>query len=309
MSRYILKRLVMLIPVLIGVTFLVYFIISLSPGDPAAMIAGESADAMTIEAVRKDLGLDKPVIVQYANYMWDLLHGDMGNSYKTKRPVFDTVMAAFPNTAKLAFWSILVAVAIALPIGIISATRQYSMFDNVGMVVALIGVATPNFWLGLMMIILFSLNLGWLPSGGMGGWKNYIMPAITLGTGDAALITRMTRSSMLEVVRADYIRTARAKGVPERKVIYSHALRNALIPVVTAIGLQFGSLLGGATLTETVFAWPGIGRLTVDSIKTKDTTQVLGCIVVLTITFSVVNLLVDILYAFIDPRIKAQYKK
>lgn len=299
----------MLIPVLIGVTFLVYFIISLSPGDPAAMIAGESADAMTIEAVRKDLGLDKPVIVQYANYMWDLLHGDMGNSYKTKRPVFDTVMAAFPNTAKLAFWSILVAVAIALPIGIISATRQYSMFDNVGMVVALIGVATPNFWLGLMMIILFSLNLGWLPSGGMGGWKNYIMPAITLGTGDAALITRMTRSSMLEVVRADYIRTARAKGVPERKVIYSHALRNALIPVVTAIGLQFGSLLGGATLTETVFAWPGIGRLTVDSIKTKDTTQVLGCIVILTITFSVVNLLVDILYAFIDPRIKAQYKK
>lgn len=309
MSKYILKRLVMLIPVLIGVTFLVYFIISLSPGDPAAMIAGESADAMTIEAVRKDLGLDKPVVVQYANYMWDLLHGDMGNSYKTKRPVFDTVMAAFPNTAKLAFWSILVAVLIALPIGIISATRQYSVFDNVGMVVALIGVATPNFWLGLMMIILFSLNLGWLPSGGMGGWKNYIMPAITLGTGDAALITRMTRSSMLEVVRADYIRTARAKGVPERTVIYSHALRNALIPVVTAIGLQFGSLLGGATLTETVFAWPGIGRLTVDSIKTKDTTQVLGCIVILTITFSVVNLLVDILYAFIDPRIKAQYKK
>ncbi len=309
MSRYILKRLVMLIPVLIGVTFLVYFIISLSPGDPAAMIAGESADAMTIEAVRKDLGLDKPVIVQYANYMFDLIRGDMGVSYKTKRPVFATVMAAFPNTAKLAFWSILVAVGIALPIGIISATRQYSMFDNVGMVVALIGVATPNFWLGLMMIILFSLNLGWLPSGGMGTWKNYIMPAITLGTGDAALITRMTRSSMLEVVRADYIRTARAKGVPEKKVIYSHALRNALIPVVTAIGLQFGSLLGGATLTETVFAWPGIGRLTVDSIKTKDTTQVLGCIVILTITFSVVNLLVDILYAFIDPRIKAQYKK
>ena len=183
------------------------------------------------------------------------------------------------------------------------------MFDNVGMVVALIGVATPNFWLGLMMIILFSLNLGWLPSGGNKGWSSYIMPAITLGTGDAALITRMTRSSMLEVIRADYIRTARAKGVPENKVVYQHALRNALIPVVTAIGLQFGSLLGGATLTETVFAWPGIGRSTVDSIKTKDTTQVLGNIVVLTITFSCVNLLVDILYAFIDPRIKAQYKK
>lgn len=309
MSRYVFKRLVMLIPVLIGVTFLVYFIISLSPGDTAAMLAGEDADAETIEALRKELGLDQPVIVQYAKYMLNLIQGDMGNSYKTGRPVTNTIVSCFPNTAKLAFWSILVAVGIALPIGIISATKQYSMFDNVGMVVALIGVATPNFWLGLMMIILFSLNLGWLPSGGSNGWKSYIMPAITLGTGDAALITRMTRSSMLEVIRADYIRTARAKGVPENKVVYQHALRNALIPVVTAIGLQFGSLLGGATLTETVFAWPGIGRSTVDSIKTKDTTQVLGNIVVLTITFSCVNLLVDILYAFIDPRIKAQYKK
>lgn len=309
MSKYVLKRLVMLIPVLIGVTFLVYFIISLSPGDTAAMLAGEDADAATIEALRKELGLDQPVIVQYARYMLNLIQGDMGNSYKTGRPVTNMIVSCFPNTAKLAFWSILVAVGIALPIGIISATKQYSMFDNVGMVVALIGVATPNFWLGLMMIILFSLNLGWLPSGGSKGWTSYIMPAITLGTGDAALITRMTRSSMLEVIRADYIRTARAKGVPENKVVYQHALRNALIPVVTAIGLQFGSLLGGATLTETVFAWPGIGRSTVDSIKTKDTTQVLGNIVVLTITFSCVNLLVDILYAFIDPRIKAQYKK
>ena len=309
MSRYVLKRLVMLIPVLIGVTFLVYFIISLSPGDTAAMLAGEDADAATIEALRHELGLDQPVIVQYAKYMLNLIQGDMGNSYKTGRPVTNMIVSCFPNTAKLAFWSILVAVGIALPIGIISATKQYSMFDNVGMVVALIGVATPNFWLGLMMIILFSLNLGWLPSGGSKGWTSYIMPAITLGTGDAALITRMTRSSMLEVIRADYIRTARAKGVPEGKVVYQHALRNALIPVVTAIGLQFGSLLGGATLTETVFAWPGIGRSTVDSIKTKDTTQVLGNIVILTITFSCVNLLVDILYAFIDPRIKAQYKK
>ena len=294
----------MLIPVVIGVTFMVYFILSLSPGDTAAMIAGETADAETIEAVRKDLGLDQPVIVQYGKYMLNLLRGDMGQSYKSKRDVFPSIMASFPNTAKLAFWSILVAVGIALPIGIISATRQYSMIDNVGMVAALLGVATPNFWLGLMLII-----LGWLPSGGMGGWKNYIMPAITLGTGDAALITRMTRSSMLEVIRQDYIRTARAKGVPEKKVIHKHALKNALIPVVTVIGIQFGSLLGGATLTETVFAWPGVGRIVVDSIKSKDTPMVLGAIVLLTITFSVVNLAVDILYAFIDPRIKAQYKR
>lgn len=309
MSRYILKRLVMLIPVLIGVTFMVYFIISLSPGDTAAIVAGEGADAMTIEATRKELGLDKPVIVQYGNYMFKLIKGDMGRSYKTGRDVFPTIMSAFPNTAKLAFWSILVAVGIALPIGIISATRQYSMVDNVGMVAALLGVATPNFWLGLMLIILFSLNLRWLPSGGMGGWKNYIMPAITLGTGDAALICRMTRSSMLEVIRQDYVRTARAKGVPEKVVIRKHALKNALIPVVTVIGLQFGSLLGGATLTETVFAWPGIGRMVVDAIKGKDTPLVLGGVVMLTMTFSVINLLVDILYAFIDPRIKAQYKK
>ena len=207
------------------------------------------------------------------------------------------------------YTGILVAVAIALPIGIISATRQYSMIDNVGMIAALLGVATPNFWLGLMLIIVFSLNLGWLPSGGMGSWKNYIMPAITLGTGDAALICRMTRSSMLEVIRQDYIRTARAKGVPEKMVIRKHALKNALIPVVTVIGLQFGSLLGGATLTETVFAWPGVGRLLVDSIKSKDAPLVLGGVIMMTITFSIVNLCVDILYAFIDPRIKAQYKK
>ena len=294
----------MLIPVLIGVTFMVYFILSLSPGDTAAMIAGESADAETIEATRKDLGLDQPVIVQYGKYMLNLLHGDMGKSYKTKRDVFPTIMAAFPNTAKLAFWSILVAVAIALPIGIISATRQYSAIDNVGMVAALLGVATPNFWLGLMLIIVFSLNLGWLPSGGMGSWKNYIMPAITLGTGDAALICRMTRSSMLEVIRQDYIRTARAKGVPEKMVIRKHALKNALIPVVTVIGLQFGSLLGGATLTETVFAWPGIGKVFLDSIGKRDYLFMMGFTMFLAVLTMLGNLLSDLLYGAVAPRIR-----
>ena len=309
MSKYIYKRLIMLIPVLIGVTFMVYFILNLSPGDTATMIAGEGADAETIETIRREYGLDQPVIVQYGKYMLNLLHGDMGKSYLTNRDVFTSIAEAFPNTAKLAFWSILVAIVISLPIGIISATKQYSVADNVGMIVALLGVATPNFWLGLMLIIVFSLKLGWLPSGGMNGWKSYIMPAITLGTADTALITRMTRSSMLEVIRQDYIRTARAKGVPEKMVIRKHALKNALIPVVTVIGLQFGGLLGGATITETIFAWPGVGRLLVDAIKSKDTPLVLGGVIMLTITFSVINLLVDILYAFIDPRIKAQYSK
>lgn len=310
MGRYIIKRLLMLIPVLIGVTLMVYFILGLSPGDPAVLAAGDGADAATIEAVRKELGLDQPLILQYIKYMIRLLQGDMGTSYQTRRSVFTTIMEAFPNTVKLACWSIVIAVLISLPIGIYSATHQYSLFDNTGMVVALLGVATPNFWLGLMLILLFALKLGWLPSGGMGaGWKSYILPAITLGTADTALITRMTRSSMLEVVRQDYIRTARAKGVPEKIVINKHALRNALIPVVTVIGLQFGGLLGGAMLTETVFAWPGVGRVIVSAIKAKDTPLVLGGVILLTITFTIVNLTVDIIYAFIDPRIKAQYKR
>ena len=304
MSKYVLKRLAMLIPVLIGVTFMVYFILSLSPGDTAAMIAGESADAETIEATRKDLGLDQPVIVQYGKYMLNLLHGDMGKSYKTKRDVFPTIMAAFPNTAKLAFWSILVAVAIALPIGIISATRQYSAIDNVGMVAALLGVATPNFWLGLMLIIVFSLNLGWLPSGGMGSWKNYIMPAITLGTGDAALICRMTRSSMLEVIRQDYIRTARAKGVPEKMVIRKHALKNAMIPIVTLVGTDFGYMLTGSMLIEKVFSIPGIGKLAVDAMSNRDLPLLEGTVMYIAFVFVVVNLIVDVSYAFLDPRIR-----
>ena len=303
MSKYVLKRLAMLIPVLIGVTFMVYFILSLSPGDTAAMIAGESADAETIEATRKDLGLDQPVIVQYGKYMLNLLHGDMGKSYKTKRDVFPTIMAAFPNTAKLAFWSILVAVAIALPIGIISATRQYSMVDNVGMVAALLGVATPNFWLGLMLIIVFSLNLGWLPSGGMGSWKNYIMPAITLGTGDAALICRMTRSSMLEVIRQDYIRTARAKGVPGWKVIFKHALRNALIPVITYVGPMVAYILTGSMVVENIFTIGGLGSSFVTSITNRDYTMVMATTIFLAILMVVANLLTDIAYKFVDPRI------
>ena len=304
MSKYVLKRLAMLIPVLIGVTFMVYFILSLSPGDTAAMIAGESADAETIEATRKDLGLDQPVIVQYGKYMLNLLHGDMGKSYKTKRDVFPTIMAAFPNTAKLAFWSILVAVAIALPIGIISATRQYSMIDNVGMVAALLGVATPNFWLGLMLIIVFSLNLGWLPSGGMGSWKNYIMPAITLGTGDAALICRMTRSSMLEVIRQDYIRTAKAKGAMRWAVILKHALKNAMIPIVTLVGTDFGYMLTGSMLIEKVFSIPGIGKLAVDAMSNRDLPLLEGTVMYIAFVFVVVNLIVDVSYAFLDPRIR-----
>lgn len=309
MYKYIIKRLLMMIPVIIGVSFLVYFIMALTPGDPARTILGETAPQESIDALREQLGLNDPIPIRYINYVKDLLHGDMGNSYKTGRPVFNEVMELYPATLKLAFWGMLFSVLLSIPIGIISATKQYSIMDNVSMVFALIATATPNFWLGLMLIIVFALNLRILPSGGnTNGWLSLILPVITLGTSSLANITRTTRSSMLEVIRQDYIRTAKAKGVSKKKVITVHALKNALIPVVTVIGLQFGALLGGAVLTETVFSWPGMGSYLINSIKSQDTPAVLGCVIVFSVSFSLVNLIVDILYAYIDPRIKSKYK-
>ncbi|MBE5957093.1 MAG: ABC transporter permease [Lachnospiraceae bacterium] len=309
MHKYILKRLLMLIPVVIGVTFIVFFIMAMTPGDPARTILGETAPQESVDALREELGLNDPIPVRYLNYMKDLLRGDLGESYRSKTPVIKEIMSLYPATLKLAFWGMVFAVVLSIPIGIISATRQYSVLDNVSMVFALLGVATPNFWLGLMLIIIFALNLGVLPSGGdRDGWLSLILPVITLGTGCMASITRTTRSSMLEVIRQDYIRTAKAKGVSKKKVINVHALKNALIPVVTVIGLQFGALLGGAVLTETVFSWPGLGSYLINSIKSQDTPAVLGCVIVFSISFSIVNLIVDILYAYIDPRIKSKYK-
>lgn len=314
MYKYVIKRLLMLIPVLLGVTFIVFFILNLSPGDPAAMILGDQASAEALEMKREELGLNDPLLLRYGRYIWDMVHGDLGVSYKNNISVWDQVMERFPNTAILAVAGILVALLIGIPTGIISAKKQYSAIDNCSMVLALIGVAMPNFWFGLLMVIIFALNLGWLPSQGMGEGgiellKSLVLPALTLGTGSAAMITRMTRSSMLEVIRQDYISTARSKGVSERNITYRHMLRNAMIPIVTAVGLQFGTLLGGAMLTETVFSWPGLGRLMVDSIKSKDIPMVLGSVIFLAIMFTVVNLIVDLIYAFIDPRIKSQYKK
>jgi len=314
MHKYILKRLLMLIPVIIGVTFIVFFILNLSPGDPAAMILGEQATAEALEAKREELGLNDPLLLRYVNYMVGLLHGDLGVSYRNSISVWDQVIDRFPNTAVLAVAGILVALLIGIPLGILSAKKQNSLADNISMVLSLIGVSMPNFWFGLLVVMLFSLKLKWLPSQGMGEgfWpmlQSLILPALTLGTGSAGTIARMTRSSMLEVIRQDYISTARAKGIDERTVTVQHMLKNALIPIITAVGLQFGSLLGGAMLTETVFSWPGLGRLMVDNIKSKDIPMVLGCVVFLATMFTIVNLLVDIVYAFVDPRIKSLYKK
>lgn len=308
MHKYILRRLLLLIPVMIGVTFIVFTMMYFTPGNPARIMLGESAPAHEVAKLEEELGLNDPFIVQFGRYVSNAVRGDIGRSYQTKRPVMDEILSRFPATLKLTALGVLVAVVLGIPTGIISATRQYTLFDNIAMVLALLGVSMPNFWQGLMLVLLFSVQLKWFPSSGFTSWKHMILPAITLGTSSAAIITRMTRSSMLEVIRQDYIRTARAKGQVESKVINQHALKNALIPIITVIGLQFGYLLGGAVLTESIFSVPGVGRLMVDSIKSRDFPIVQGGVLFIAITFSFVNLLVDILYAFVDPRIKSQYK-
>ncbi|MCS5420261.1 MULTISPECIES: nickel ABC transporter permease [Psychrilyobacter] len=308
MHKYIFKRLLLLIPVLLGVSFLVFSIMSFTPGDPAQLILGESAPKAQVLALREEMGLNDPFLMQYGRFVLNAVQGDFGRSYTSGREVFGEIFQRFPNTLILAVIGVIIAILIGIPVGIISATKQYSILDSTSMIAALLGVAMPNFWLGLMLILFFSVGLGWLPSGGFGDWKSLILPSITLGTGAAAIITRMTRSSMLEVIRQDYIRTARAKGVAEKKVINKHALKNALIPVITVVGLQFGYLLGGAVLTETVYSWPGVGRMMVEAIRSKDTPIVLAAVLFLATTFSVVNLFVDILYGFVDPRVKSQYK-
>lgn len=310
MYKYIIKRLLQLIPVILGVSLLIFVIMDMASGDVTAIIAGEGMTEEDIEALRTSLGLNDPLLVRYARYMWNLMHGDMGTSYIYKKPVWDMFITRFPNTLFLASSVTLFAVITSIPLGVYSAVHHGSIGDNISMIVAMLGMSIPNFWFGLMLIIFFSLKLGWLPSSGNDqGLRSVILPALTLGTDKMASLARITRSSMLDVIRADYLRTARSKGVTEKLVIYKHALRNALIPIITNIGGMFAGCLGGATLTESVFTWPGVGSLIIDSIKSRDTIVVTGCIIIKTITISVVLLLVDILYAYVDPRIKSQYAK
>ena len=308
MLKYILKRLLMAIPVLLGVTFIVFTIMSFTPGDPVQTMLGDNYTQEAYDEITEELGLNDPFLVRYVNYVVDLVQGDMGVSYSTKRAVSDEIFARFPATVRLAGAAIFLAVVFGIPLGVISATKQYSFFDSGSMFVALVGVSMPNFWLGIMLILLFAATLGWLPASGDKGFLALILPAVTLSANSLATITRMTRSSMLETIRMDYIRTARAKGLRQSRVIIHHALRNAMIPVITSVGLQFGFALSGAVLVETVFSWPGIGRLLVDTIKLKDTPVVLGVVVVMAASFTVINLVIDILYACFDPRIRTQYK-
>lgn len=304
MINYIVRRLLLIIPVLLGVSLLVFSMIRLIPGDPAIFIAGEHASAEDIEAIREQFGLTRSFPVQYAIFLGNLVRGDLGRSTRTDRLVTVEIWERFPDTLQLAGASMLIASLLGLTAGIISATRRYSLADYTAMVGAMIGISTPVFWLGLMLMLLFSVHLNWLPAVGSGTIYHLILPAITLGAASTAVIARMTRSSMLEVFEQDYVRTARSKGLREDRVIIKHALRNALVPVVTIMGLRFGTLLGGAVITETVFAWPGVGRLMVDSILARDYPVVQGAVLVVAMTFIFVNLAVDLLYSFIDPRIR-----
>lgn len=331
MARYILKRILLLIPVLLGVLVVVFIILRVFNSDPAAMMLGQHATTAQIEALHHQLGLDKPIYVQFGTYLWQILHGDFGRSLMTKTPVTQEIMARFPATIELALVAILLATVFGLIMGVVAAVKQNSFWDYFTMLGALAGVSMPIFWLGLLFILLFAVIMGVLPASGRidigmapasvtglylldsilsGNWaafvsalRHIILPAIALASYSTAIIARMTRSTMLEVVRQDYIRTARAKGLPERVVIYKHSLRNALIPVITVIGLQMGSLLGGAVLTETVFSWPGVGSRLVDAIMAGDYNMVQGTVILIATVFVVVNLVVDIVYAFLDPRI------
>lgn len=304
MLKYISKRIIYLIPVLIGIVFLVFTIMYFSPGDPAKLILGDRAPEEQVAALRHELGLDLPYYQQLFNYIKNAIHGDFGNSYQLRMPVWDIIKLRFPLTLQLTTFTMLIAVLIGVPVGILSAVKQYSVIDAFSVIFALLMASIPAFWLGMLLMLLFSLNLGWLPSSGYEGVKWLILPSITLGFINCATIMRMTRSSMLEVVRQDFIRTARAKGATEKRVVFRHALKNAIIPVITVVGTAFGSSLGGAVVTETVFGLPGMGTQIITAIRQKDNPVVLASVIVIALVFSLVNLIVDILYTYVDPRIR-----
>jgi peptide/nickel transport system permease protein len=307
MTKYIIKRLLMMILVIAGVIFVVFTIMRLAPGDPVAGILGANYTQEQYAATEAKLGLDKPFIVQLLNYYKGVLRLDLGTSYSTMVPITRELSSRLPSTFALGFMGIFITIVIGIPAGIISATKQYSAVDYIITVVALILSSMPNFWVALMLMLIFSAKLGILPASGIDHWYSWIMPGLAVGLGSVAGISRLTRSSMLDVIRQDYIRTARAKGVSEGKVITKHALKNALIPIITMIGVQLGTIVGGSVIVESIFNIPGIGTYMMAGINGRDYPVVQACVLVLALSICVVNLLVDIIYAFIDPRIKSQY--
>lgn len=334
MAFYLLRRILLTIPILFGISLVVFVMLHTAGGDPAVLKLGQNATPEAVARLRHEMGLDRPLLVQYADFLWHALQGDLGRSYRSNAPVIDDIVTRFPATVELAITAMVIALVIGLGAGTLAGTRQHSLFDYSSTLLALLGVSIPTFWLGLVLMLVFGLWLEWLPLSGRvnprlgvdpsahflvlnaalrGDWvvfidaiKHLILPAITLAGWPAAIVARMMRASLIEVMEQDYIRTARAKGLPERFVVLSHAYRNALIPVVTVIGLELGALLGGAVVTETVFAWPGIGRRTIEAILQRDYQVALGIVLLLGVIFVALNLLTDLLYALLDPRIRYQ---
>jgi len=314
MLRFIVHRFFGFISIMFIVSIVIFSITRMIPGDPAAVLLGPQATLADIEAMRERLGLNQPYLVQYASFLTGLLHGDLGTSIYYHQSVMSLILERLPNTIILGTTALAIAIIVAIPMGVLSATKQYSLWDYGGMMVALIGVSMPVFWLGLMLVLLFSVNLGWLPATGMGSMKeglwdfisHLILPSIALSTIPMATLARITRSSTLEVIRSDYVRTARAKGLSETVVIWKHAFRNALIPLLTVLGLQISNMLSGAVLTETIFSWPGMGRLIVDAIEKRDFVMVQGNVLFVVTIFVTVNLIIDILYAVANPKISVK---
>ena len=304
MLKYIIKRIIGVIPTLIIVTTFVFFFVRLIPGDPARLVAGPQATLEDVEVVREELGLNKPIVTQYVDYVTGLFHGDLGMSLRTKRPVATEVSLRYMNTVKLTLGSLAWSVVVGVLLGVWSGKHRSKWQDYTGMTMAISGISMPSFWIGFLLIMVFSVNLKWLPTTGADSWKSFILPSIALGTSIDAIIARFTRSSIIEVMKEDYIRTARAKGLKERTVIWKHAFRNAMISVVTVVGLQFGFLLGGSVVTESVFAFPGLGSLLVESVNYRDYNAIQSLILIFSLHFVVINLVVDILYALLNPEIK-----
>lgn len=307
MLRYVTGRLLGLLPVLLGVTILVFVMLQIAPGDPLIALLGEEAQGLSREAreeLRGQFGLDRDPVSQYFTFLGGILQGDLGNSVRTGQPVVREILSRVPATAQLAGAGMLIALLLGITLGVLAAVYRRTIVDYLAVMLALAGVSIPVFWSGLILMLYFALQLGWLPASGYGSWQHLVLPATAIGFSSSAIIARVTRSSMIEVLRSDYVRTARAKGVPEPRINMRHALRNAMLPIITVVGLQFGGLLGGSVLTETVFAWPGIGRLVVDSIRAQDGPLVQGTVLFIAVVFIVINLLVDLSYALLNPRIR-----
>ena len=306
MIRYLSLRVLLALPALWLIVTMVFLLAHIIPGDPVQQMLGEGARAEDLQQLRHQLGLDRPISAQYAHYLVGVLHGNLGESFRFQQPVTHVILSRYPATLELAFVALLVCIAISIPAGIYAAEHRGTSTDHAVGLFTLFGLSVPNFALGPVLILIFSVIVGWLPVSGRGGAEHLVLPAITLGAALAAILTRMVRSSVIEELSSDYVRAARAKGLSESQVLFRHAFRNALIPILTILGLQFGTLLAGAIVTETIFSWPGIGRLAVQAINARDYPLLQGCILLIAVSYVVVNLLTDMIYALVDPRVRLQ---